>query len=257
MTQIEKNIKNTLEQKDILLVSHVVLGYPNLKVGLQTVDEMSKVGVDIIELQIPFSDPQADGPFFTKAQQDAIENGVTVPDAFNFAKEVCSKYPKVNFVFMTYLNIAYKYGIPNFVKEAARVGVRGIILPDLPLEESEEYVKACKDNKIAPIFMFTPTTTEKRMQKINKKANGFIYCQARIGITGTHTKFGEAEEEYIERCRRNTNLPIAMGFGIQEKADVDFLKRKVDIAICCTQAIKALDKNGVEGMGQFLKSLRN
>jgi tryptophan synthase alpha chain len=256
MIQIEKNIRATLKQKDILLVSHVVLGYPSLDIGLQTVDEMSKVGIDIIELQIPFSDPQADGPFFTKAQQEAVGKGVKVSECFAFACKVCKEYPKVNFVFMTYLNIAYKYGITKFAKDAAEAGVRGIILPDLPVEESDEYVEACDQYGIAPIFMFTPTTTEERMQKIDKKSRGFIYCQARIGVTGTHTKFGEEEKEYIARCRRNTDLPIAMGFGIQEKGDVDFLKGKVGIAICCTQAIKALVSDGVEGMGRFLGALR-
>ena len=256
MTQIEKNIRESLKKKDILLVSHVVLGYPSLTVGRQTVAEMSKVGVDIIELQIPFSDPQADGPFFTQAQQEAVRNGTKVAQCFDFARKVCQAYPNVSFVFMTYLNIAYKYGIPKFVKESAAAGIKVIILPDLPVEEADEYVEACDKYGVAPIFMFTPTTTEARMRKINKQARGFIYCQARIGVTGTHTKFGEEEKQYIARCRRNTDLPIAMGFGIQEKADVDFLKGKVDIAICCTQAIKALVKDGVEGMGKFLAALR-
>ncbi len=256
MTQIEQNIRNDLKKKDILLVSHVVLGYPDLNVCLESVKEMSKVGVDIVELQIPFSDPQADGPFFTKAQQDSIKNGVKVSQCFDFASKVCKSHPEINFVFMTYLNIAYKYGIDNFVKDAAEAGVRGIILPDLPVEESDEYVEACDKYGIAPIFMFTPLTTEERMRKISEKAKGFVYCQARIGVTGAHTKFGEEEEKYISKCRRNTNLPIAMGFGIQEKEDVDFLKGKVDIAICCTQAIKALVKDGVDAMGKFLVSLR-
>jgi tryptophan synthase alpha chain len=257
MTQVEKNIRATLKKKDILLVSHVVLGYPSLEIGMQTVAEMSKVGVDIVELQIPFSDPQADGPFFTQAQQEAVKNGITVPQCFEFARKVCAEYPEINFVFMTYLNIAYKYGISKFVRDASEVGVRGIILPDLPVEEADEYVEACDKFAIAPIFMFTPMTSEERMQKIAKQSRGFIYCQARIGVTGTHTQFGAEEEEYIARCRRNTDLPIAMGFGIQERADIDFLKGKVDIAICCTQAIKALVRDGVSGMGRFLKRLNS
>jgi tryptophan synthase alpha chain len=256
MTKIEKNIRTSLNEKEILLVSHVVLGYPNIEIGIQSVKEMANAGVDIIELQIPFSDPQADGPFFTKAQQDAVNNGITTKQCFDFAEKVSSKFPEINFVFMTYINIVFKYGIAKFVEKAAEVGIKGIILPDLPIEEADEYINACELYKIAPILMFTPTTTEDRMKKISQKAKGFIYCQARVGITGTHTKFGKSETEYIARCKRNTELPIAMGFGIQEKDDVDFLKGKVDIAICCTQAVKALVKNGPKGMGSFLKSLR-
>ena len=256
MITIEKNIRKSLEQKEILLVSHVVLGYPDIKTGMQSVKEMAKAGVDIIELQIPFSDPQADGPFFTKAQQDSVKMGITTEQCFEFAEKACKNYPEINFLFMTYINIVFKYGIPAFVKKAAEAGIRGIILPDLPIEEADEYIAACEQYNIAPILMFTPTTTEERMKKISKKAKGFIYCQARVGITGTHTKFGESEIEYISRCRTNTELPIAMGFGIQEKEDVDFLKDKVDIAICCTQAVKALIKDGPVGMRNFLKSLR-
>jgi tryptophan synthase alpha chain len=256
MTKIEKNIRASLQKKEILLVSHVVLGYPDIETGIQSVKEMADAGVDIIELQIPFSDPQADGPFFTKAQQDAVNMGITTNQCFEFAEKVCSEFPELNFVFMTYINIVFKYGISAFVEKAAKVGIKGIILPDLPIEEADEYIEACELFKIAPILMFTPTTTEKRMKKINQKAEGFIYCQARVGITGTHTKFGEAETEYITRCKRNTGLPIAMGFGIQKKDDIDFLKGKVDIAICCTQAVKALVKDGPKGMGNFLKSLR-
>ena len=256
MTEIEKNIRTSLEEKNILLVSHVVLGYPDIKTDIQSVDEMAAAGVEIIELQIPFSDPQADGPFFTEAQQSAVNTGITTEQCLEFAEKVCRKYPKINFVFMTYINIVFKYGISKFVNKAVKIGVRGIILPDLPIEESDEYLKACELHNIAPILMFTPTTTEDRMTKINQNAKGFIYCQARVGITGTHTKFGQAETEYIARCRRNTELPIAMGFGIQKKSDIDFLKGKVDIAICCTQAVKALIKHGPKGMGEFLKSIR-
>ena len=256
MTEIEKNIRRSLQEKEILLVSHVVLGYPDLDMGLQSVAEMYNAGVDIIELQIPFSDPQADGPFFTKAQQDAVNMGITVKQCFEFAENVCRKYPEINFVFMTYTNIAFKYGISRFVEKSAKIGIKGIILPDLPIEESDEYLKACVLHEIVPILMFTPTTTEDRMKKINQEAGGFIYCQARVGITGTHTKFGDDEAEYISRCRRNTDLPIAMGFGIQNKDDIDFLKGKVDIAICCTQAVKILVKHNPKKMGEFLAALR-
>jgi tryptophan synthase alpha chain len=256
MIELEKNIKKSLKKKEILLVSHVVLGYPNIKIGMQSVESMAAAGVDIVELQIPFSDPQADGPFFTKAQQNAVNTGITTEQCFYFAEEVCKKHPEINFIFMTYINLVFKYGISAFVKKAAKIGIKGIILPDLPIEESDEYFEACKSHKIAPILMFTPTTTKNRMKKINQKAKGFIYCQARVGTTGTHTTFGKEEVEYITRCKESTKLPLAMGFGIQKKEDVDFLKGKVDIAICCTQAVKELVKHAPQGMCDFLRSLR-
>ncbi len=256
MFKLEKNVRSLLEEKEILLVSHAVLGYPSFELCEESIAKMAEVGTDIIELQIPFSDPQADGPFFTAAQQESIENGTTVEQCFEFADKVCSRHRSVNFVFMTYYNILFKYGVCDFVKKAAEVGALGIIVPDLPIEEADEYVAACKEHGVAPILLFTPNASEERMAKIAEMAGGFVYCQARIGVTGVKTEFGEDETAYIERCRRVTDLPLAMGFGIQEKADVDFLKGKVDIAICCTQAIKALVNDGVEGMGEFLDGLR-
>jgi tryptophan synthase alpha chain len=240
----------------IKLVSHAVLGYPSFDLCRESVAEMARVGVEIIELQIPFSDPEADGPFFTAAQQESVENGTTVEQCFVFAEEVCAAHPEVQFVFMTYYNIVYKYGVREFVERAAKIGVKGFILPDLPVEEADEYVAACHANKVDPIFVFTPTTSDERMRKIATKASGFVYCQARTGVTGTHTKFGPDEEAYIARCRAATDLPLAMGFGIQTKEDVDFLRGKVDIAICCTQAVKALVKDGPSAMGEFLEGLR-
>ncbi len=240
----------------IKLVSHAVLGYPSFDLCRESVAEMARVGVDIIELQIPFSDPGADGPFFTAAQQESVENGTTTEQCFEFAKEVCAAHPEVMFVFMTYYNIVFKYGVKKFVERAAKIGVKGFILPDLPVEEADEYIAACKEHNVDPILMFTPTTSDERMRKIAAKASGFIYCQARLGVTGTHTKFGPDEEAYIARARAATDLPLAMGFGIQQKEDVDFLKGKVDIAICCTQAIKVLVKDGVQAMGEFLAALR-
>jgi len=256
MNNLQQNITEALKKKNILLVSHAVLGYPSFSVCQKAVAEMAKVRVEIIELQIPFSDPQADGSFFTQANQKSVADGTTVKQCFSFAEEVCAKYPSVNFVFMTYYNIAFKFGVTNFVKKASTIGIKGIIIPDLPIEESNEYIKSCDINNVAPILMVTPTTTAGRLKKISQLASGFLYCQARLGVTGTHTKFGRSEIDYIKKCRKYSKIPIAMGFGIQKKSDIDFLKGKVDIAICCTQAVRVLMEKGVKKMGEFLRGLR-
>ncbi len=255
MYKLEKNVRSRLKRKEILLVSHVVLGFPSFQLGRESVDEMVKAGTDIIELQIPFSDPEADGPFFTMAQQASLDLGARVSECFDFARDVCARHKSTNFVFMTYYNILFRYGVRRFVKDAADAGVQGIIVPDLPIEEAGDYVESCRQFDVAPIFMFTPTSSDDRMSEIARSAGGFVYCQARVGITGVKTEFGYEKERYINRCRAATDLPLAMGFGIQEKADVDFLKGKVDIAICCTQAVKVLAKDGAEAMGEFLRKL--
>ena len=256
MTSLEENIKTLLLKKEILLVSHAVCGYPSFSIVEKSIDKMISVGVDIIEIQIPFSDPEADGPFFTKANQVALDKGTSVEDCFKFASKICKKYPQANFVFMTYFNILFKYGITNFSKRSTQIGIKGFIIPDLPLEESTEYLKACQQFNLAAIFMVAPNSTKERMLKIAKHASGFIYCQARSGVTGKQTVFNNNVKKYINQCRKVTKLPLAMGFGIKTKQDVDFLKGKVDLAICCTEAVKILVEKGVEEMGVFLQSLR-
>ncbi len=256
ITALEKRIRARREQRDILLISHAVLGYPSFETCAESIAEMLAAGVDIIELQIPFSDPQADGPFFTQANQAALTTGCTVDECFEFAEQVCARFPDGDFVFMTYFNILYRRGVASFVERAASVGVKGIIVPDLPIEEADEYVAACDRHQIAPIFMFTPATSAERMSAIAARARGFVYCQARFGVTGSHTQFDDSVRAYIERCRAATALPIAMGFGIQTAADVSFLRGQVDIAICCTQAVRVLVAEGPAAMGRFLADLR-
>lgn len=125
MTHLQQNLQQRLQEKDILLVSHAVVGYPNFDLMYASIDEMVKVGVDVIEIQIPFSDPQADGPYLTHANQTAVENGVTVQQAFDVAEKVCKKYPGTNFVFMTYLNIVYQYGFNAFAEKCSAIGIKG------------------------------------------------------------------------------------------------------------------------------------
>ena len=258
MTQdhLRKRIEDKLTSKEILLISHVVIGYPNPTTAKDSVRSMAESGVDLIELQLPFSDPLADGPFLTKANQDMVSAGIKLQDGFDFANEVTTAYPDVDFLFMTYFNMVFHYGVDEFVKKTAELGVKGIIIPDLPVELADDYISACSTHGVSPIFMFTPTTTSERMKTINEHASGFIYCQARLGVTGSQTKFNDNALAYIQQCREHTDLPLAMGFGIQTAEDVAYLKGKVDIAICCTQAVKVLVDQGADAMGGFLKGLR-
>jgi tryptophan synthase alpha chain len=253
---IEERIRATRRDREILLISHAVLGYPSFEACRESIDEMMAASVELVELQIPFSEPQADGPFFTMANQQALDNGLSVAECLDFAAQTCRRHPTGTFIFMTYFNILFKFGVSAFVKRAAQAGIKGMIIPDLPIEESSSYVKACETEGIDPIFMFAPSTPIERMKDIAKMSRGFVYCQAREGVTGSHTQFGPAVADYIARCRAATDLPLAVGFGIQTKEDVDFLRGRADVAICCTQAVKVLASSGAKAMGQFLRGLR-
>jgi tryptophan synthase alpha chain len=252
---LEKYIQDRLKEKDILLMTHIVLGYPSFEASLDIVSAMVEAGVDLMELQIPFSEPIADGPVILRANQKALDSGATVSKCFEVAAEVSRRFP-IPFLFMTYYNILFKYGVEKFAADAADRNIQGAIVPDLPPEEAEEYLSAMGRFKLSPIFIYSPTTSDERMKFIGNRAQGFIYCVARKGVTGKKTEFSESLDAYLDRCRAATDLPLALGFGVKEKADVDHLKGKVDIAVIGTQTIRLIEKDGVACVGDFIRGLR-
>ncbi|MGK0290539.1 MAG: tryptophan synthase alpha chain [bacterium] len=255
-TSLEQAIKQGKKKKDILLMTHIVLGYPSFADNFAVVEAMAKAGVEFIELQIPFSEPSADGPTIVQANQESLINGTKVQDCFEFAGEIAKKYPKISFLFMTYYNILYAHGIEGFIKRTKALGLKALIVPDLPFEEADDYLEECKKEKIDPIFIFTPTHKTSRMSAIAKVASGFVYCVGRKGVTGVKTEFDEEISEQIRLYRSSTQLPIALGFGVQSKEDVDFLKGKVDIAVIGSKLLRIQEEKGNEAVGTFLASVR-
>ena len=157
---------------------------------------------------------------------------------------------------MSYYNILFKYGVERFAADMAAYDIKGAIVPDLPPEEGQEYLAAMQKYDLAPIFIFSPTTPDERMNYLASFGKGFIYCVARKGVTGVDTDFSKQLEGYLGRCRQATDLPLALGFGVKEKADVDFLKGKADIAVIGSQTIRLVDNEGVDAVGEFIESLR-
>jgi tryptophan synthase alpha chain len=251
---LEAEITRRRGDKDILLMAHIVLGYPSLDGSRQIVDQMVESGVDLIELQIPFSEPIADGPVILHANQAALRAGTTVDRCFELAGELARTYP-IPFLFMSYYNIAWKRGVERFARATRAAGLTGAIIPDVPFEEAEAMLAAFAAEQIAPIFIFAPTTSDARMQQIATRARGFVYCVARKGVTGAATDFA-ALGHYLERCRQATKLPLALGFGVKDRADVAAVTGKVDIAVIGSETIRVVDAQGVRGVGPFLRSLR-
>ena len=248
-------LKNRLTEKEILLMTHIVIGYPSFEASLEIIETMVAVGVDLMELQIPFSEPTADGPVISQANQKALENGVTVEECLKFTSMAARKFD-IPFLIMSYYNILFKYGVKRFVKVLSDGGLRGAIIPDIPPEEGREYLEAMRDRDLAPILIYAPTTTLERMRYITSFAAGFIYCVARKGVTGQKTDFSDDLEDYLNRCRQGTDLPLALGFGIKERADIDFLKGKADIAVIGSQPIRVMDAEGIGAVGEFIRGLR-
>ena len=255
-TLLERTIRGARAEKDILLMTHLVLGYPSFGVNREVIAQMVANGVDLIELQIPFSEPMADGPMILKANQASIDNGTLVKECLDFAAEMTATYA-IPFLFMTYYNILFKYGVEDFVKKAAAINIQGFIVPDLPPEEGQQYLEIVNQEGLAPIQIFAPTSTDERMQTLVDHGAGFIYCVARRGVTGKKTELDAGFYDYLGRCRAATKLPLAVGFGIRNRTDVDMLRKRADIAVIGTETIRLVDEQGASAVGPFIKGLRD
>jgi len=249
------DIQERLQHKPILLMTHLVLGYPSLETNREVIRQMAANGVDCIELQIPFSEPMADGPVILKANQDALSKGIRVENCFGFVEEIIRDFPQINFLFMTYYNIIFRYGEEAFIKRAKEIGIRGFIVPDLPPEEGESYLRLSKQYNTSPVMFFTPTSTEERMREVEKLGTGFIYCVARKGVTGKKTEMDGSLTLNLNRYRKATDLPIAVGFGISTREDVAMLEGKADMAIIGTATIRLVDEKGPAAVGPFIAGL--
>ncbi len=252
---LEKILRARLEKNDILLMTHIVLGYPSFAINRRVIAQMVENGVDCIEMQIPFSEPMADGPVILKANQDSLALGTSVADCMAFGAEM-SELHDIPFLFMTYYNIIFKYGEERFFKDCQSAGIKGLIIPDLPPEMGKEFFQLATQNQIAPILIYTPTSTDTRMARLNSSAAGFIYCAARRGVTGKKSEFDDDFNAYLSRCRAATSLPIAVGFGIRNNDDVAAITGKADMAVIGSETIRLVDEQGPEAVGPFIRGLR-
>jgi tryptophan synthase alpha chain len=251
---LEAYIRDRLQQKDLLLMTHIVLGYPDFDSSLRVVETMVESGVDLMELQIPFSEPMADGPVILKANSDALDHGARVEQSLELAAQITERFD-IPFLFMTYYNILFHNGVDAFVDRMKDIGIVGAIIPDLPPEEGGDYLEAMRRNELAPIHIFTPNSTPERLKYLSECSAGFMYMVARKGVTGKETQFSSDLDEYIAHCRAATDLPLALGFGVKSREDVDFIRGRADIAVIGSETIRVLDEGGVDAVGPFIRGL--
>jgi tryptophan synthase alpha chain len=251
---LEEHIRQKLRHKPLLIMTHIVIGYPSFRESWALARAMVDAGVDLMELQIPFSEPMADGPVILKANQAALAAGATVGKCIEFARELSSQVP-IPLLFMSYYNILFKYGVERFAGTMKQAGVAGAIVPDLPLEEGAEYQSAMDAAGLAAVRFYAPNTPERRMQALADGASGMVYCVARKGVTGARTEFSTELADYLARARRATPLPLAVGFGLKDRKDVDYLRGKADIAIVGSESMRILDQSGIRAVGEFIKTL--
>lgn len=251
---LEQQIRRALAGKPLLIMTHIVIGYPSFEESWALARTMVEAGVDLMELQIPFSEPMADGPVILKANQEALAAGATVGKCLEFGRDL-AKEAEIPLLYMSYFNILYKHGVKRFAGELKQAGMSGAIVPDLPPEEGAEYTSAMAEHGLAAVRLFAPNTPDQRMRSIAEGASGMIYCVARKGVTGAKTDFSVELTDYLARARRATALPLAVGFGIESRKDVDFLRGKADVAIVGSESLRVLKRSGVAAVGEFIRAL--
>ncbi|MBF0198831.1 MAG: tryptophan synthase subunit alpha [Planctomycetes bacterium] len=212
---------------------------------------MEKANADIVELQFPFSEPTADGPLFVKANQAALDNGMTIEKCFDFMKEASKRF-KMPFLMMGYYNTVYAMGEEAFCARLKDCGGVGFIVPDLPLEESDSLFSHAEKFNLSPVLIMTPNSSIERKQEIADKSRDFIYCVARKGVTGKKTSFDESLDEYLREVQGITDLPLALGFGVSTHEDLKYIKGKAHMAIIGSAALKAYESGGASELENLL-----
>jgi tryptophan synthase alpha chain len=242
------------KDKDLLVMAHVVCGYPSFEDNMQELEIMAEAGVDLVELQFPFSEPSADGPLFVNANEQSLKAGTTVDQCFEFMQQASERFP-FKLLMMGYYNTVFKMGEETFVKRLKESGGSGYILPDLPVEESANLHRLSEEAGIEPIILMTPTSSDKRLAQLGAVSRGLVYVVARKGVTGSKTNMGDDVLALIERCRQHTSAQIGVGFGISGKEDMDFLRGSADMAIVGTAALKTWEQSGADGLRKFFAEL--
>lgn len=239
-------------------IPFITCGDPDLETTGAAIRAMAENGADLIELGIPFSDPTAEGVVIQGANLRALRGGVTTDQIFDFVRAL-RKDVKIPFVFMTYANVVFSYGADAFISACAELGIDGLILPDLPYEEKDEFLPTCRKYGVDLISMIAPTSAD-RIAMIAKEAEGFLYIVSSLGVTGTRSEIKTDLASIVEVVRRNTKTPCAIGFGISTPEQAHKMAAIADGAIVGSAIIKLLERYGEDApdkIGAYVKSMKD
>lgn len=238
-------------------IPFITCGDPNIETTKKIIREMVANGADLIELGIPFSDPTAEGPVIQGANLRALTGGVTTDDVFEMVREL-RKDITVPFVFMTYANVVFSYGTDRFLTKASEVGMDGLILPDVPFEEKEDFAPQCREHGMELISLIAPTSKD-RIKMIAKEAEGFLYCVSSLGVTGTRSEISTDLAGMIELVREvNKDIPCAIGFGIsnpEQAAKMSKISDGVIVGSAIVKKIAEYGENSAPVVGAFVKEM--
>ena len=251
------NIRKAFENGKAF-IAFITCGDPDLETTAAVVRSAAESGADLIELGIPFSDPTAEGPVIQGANLRALSGGATTDKVFSLVREL-RRDVSVPMVFMTYANVVFSYGAERFISTCHEIGIDGLILPDLPFEEKDEFQPVCKQYDVDLISLIAPTS-ENRIAMIAKEAEGFIYVVSSLGVTGMRSEIKTDLASIIKVIRENTEVPCAIGFGISTPEQAKKMADLSDGAIVGSAIIKLLEKHGKnapEYVGEYVKSMKD
>lgn len=248
MTSVATQMQKIRSENRLGLMTHIVVGYPNLAQSQQLVLDMAEAGVDFIELQIPFSDPIADGPTILEASNVALGNGVRLKHCFEMMETLCAQVD-IPLFFMTYYNIIYRCGVTPFLERAAQAGVGGLIVPDMPVDEEafEGFYQAAQDANVPVISVLAPVNTVSRLQKATFDTGCMLYLPSHAGVTGSAFDQTERLKAEVSKIKSVRDQPIAVGFGVRSRREVEIIAAAgADIAVVGTAVIKAVQTSSEE-----------
>lgn len=250
------NIKKAFEQGKAF-VAFITCGDPDLETTAAAVRAAVANGADLIELGIPFSDPTAEGPVIQGANIRALSGGVTTDKIFDLVRDLRTDIT-VPMVFMTYANVVFSYGTETFISTCKDIGIDGLILPDIPYEEKEEFLPICHKYDVELISLIAPTS-ENRISMIAKEAEGFLYIVSSLGVTGTRSEIKTDLKSIVDVVRQNTDIPCAIGFGISTPEQAGKMATISDGAIVGSAIVKLIEKYGKESpkyVGEYVKAMK-
>lgn len=253
-SRIETTFKKIKKDGRKAFIPYIMTGDPSLEKTKDLVYLFEEIGADIVELGVPFSDPLADGPTIQRASERALSNGINLRKVINFVRDIRVNI-KIPIVLMTYFNPVFRYGIDSFISEAKDKGVDGVIIPDLPPDEADDFIKHARKALLNTIFLLAPTSTEDRIKKISRVSTGFIYYVSITGITGSSLLFDGSMQSLISKIRKCTNKPIAVGFGVSTPEEASAVAAIADGVIVGSAIIKKLYESP-EDFKNYLVELR-
>ena len=246
MSRIKEKFEKLKKEERKGFIPFVSAGDPNIETSKEIVLALVENGADIIELGVPFTDPMADGPTIQASSQRALEHDVSINDILEMVREI-RKATDVPIVLFSYLNPLYRYGFENLSIDARNAGVDGILVTDAIDDEASEISAILASHDLDLISLIAPTTSEGRLEQIAKSATGFIYAVSRAGVTGAQAETSDAAKELVERVRRYTDLPIAVGFGISTRQQIEEVWRYADAAVVGSAIVAAIERSIPDG----------